>query len=431
MMAYNGFKDVPDFELPPNIEVMTAIYGQWHKQGTKNRADAVAIAKAWSEKLGHTIRMWNYPCKLLGLDVKAKDVPQNCPRAWANFYKEMAPYVNGAFAESETDRWFFNYLNYYVFSKVCWDNDVDVDALLDEHYRLMFGAGAKDMAEIYETLENCWMDGVVGKTVETPMGPVVKQPSDAQMWEEVYSPAKIARMESCVKAALSKVKPGSLEARRIELVDREFLGGLRRRQAAYSKFAAGLKALKLELAVGEEKSVSLVPFSQHRSQEKKTVRTDVRVRREADALVVTFLCEEPLMSNVVAQVHEPDYPQLWQENVVEVIIDPTGDFTSYAQIVVNSEGCITDQMWSRIYLPTEGLKWNSGATAKIAKAEKSWTAELTIPLKAFPDLPENFAIEFARERNATGTADTFALYHWSPYAYGFSDLENLGRIVFK
>ena len=42
---------------------MAAIYGQWHKQGTKNRADAVAIAK------------------------------------------------------SETDRWFFNYLNYYVFTR--------------------------------------------------------------------------------------------------------------------------------------------------------------------------------------------------------------------------------------------------------------------------------------------------------------------------
>ena len=71
MMAYNGYKDVPDFALPSNIEVMTAIYGQWHKQGTKNRADAVAIAKTWAEKLGHPIRMWNYPCKLLGLDVKA------------------------------------------------------------------------------------------------------------------------------------------------------------------------------------------------------------------------------------------------------------------------------------------------------------------------------------------------------------------------
>ena len=113
------------------------------------------------------------------------------------------------------------------------------------------------------------------------------------------------------------------------------------------------------------------------------------------------------------------------------MIDPIGDFTSYAQIFVNSEGCITDQMWSRIFLPTEGLKWNSGTTVQVTKGEKSWTAVLTIPLKAFPNLPKDFAIEFARERNVTGKADTFPLYHWSPYAYGFSDLENLGRIVFK
>ena len=435
MMAYNGYKDVPDFGLPPNVEVMLAIFGQWSKAGSKARAAAVDIAKAWSEKLGHPIRMWNYPCKLLGLDVKAKDVPQNCPRAWVNFYKELAPYVNGAFAESETDRWFYNYLNYYVFSKVCWNNDIDVDALLEEHYRLMFGPAAKDMAEIYETLERCWMDGVVGKTVETPMGPVVKRPSDAQMWEEVYSPVKIARMDACIRAALAKVESDSLERRRIELVDREFLGGLHRRQDDYAKFAAGLKALRLELAVGEEKSVSLVPFSEDMHTEgargRKTVRTDVAVRRTADALVVKFFCEEPLMEKGVAQAHEPDYPDLWQENIVEVIIDPLGDFTSYMQFFVNSEGSVADQHVSRIHMPTEKFGWNSGFTAKVEKQETSWTAELTIPLKAFPCLPKSFAVEFARERNVTGAADTYSLYHWSPYSYGFQDLENLGHIVFR
>ena len=201
--------------------------------------------------LGHKIRLWNYPCKLLGLDVKGEGVPQNCPRAWVKFYSHSAKWINGAFAESESDRWFYNYLNYYAFSKVCWNNNVDVDALLKEHYRLMFGSAADDMAEIYETLEECWVKGVVGNSVETPMGPVVKTPSEKQMWEEVYSPAKLARFDALLKSARSKVAAGSLEARRIDLVESEFLGGLRRRSAAYAAVAAGLKALEIELAVGE------------------------------------------------------------------------------------------------------------------------------------------------------------------------------------
>ena len=114
-----------------------------------------------------------------------------------------------------------------------------------------------DMAEIYETLEECWAKGVVGNVVETPMGPVVKQPSDAKMWEEIYSPAKLARFDALVKAARAKVAPGSLEAKRIDLVDREFLGGLRARSAEYAKFAAGLKALEITLPVGGEEKISL------------------------------------------------------------------------------------------------------------------------------------------------------------------------------
>jgi len=431
MMAYNGYSSVPDFALPPNIEVMLATKGPWSVCDKAKLAADDRKAAAWAEKLGHKIRLWNYPCKLLGLDVKGEGVPQNCPRAWVKFYSHSAKWINGAFAESESDRWFYNYLNYYAFSKVCWNNGVDVDALLKEHYRLMFGPAADDMAEIYETLEECWVKGVVGNSVETPMGPVVKTPSEKQMWEEVYSPAKLARFDALLKSARTKVSSGSLEARRIDLVENEFLGGLRRRSAAYAAVAAGLKALEIELAVGEERKVSLVPFVGGRKTVKKTVGTDVYIRRMADALVVRYVCEEPRLKDAVARGGVIDDPNLWQENVVELVIDPLGDCTSYCQFFVNSEGSWADMHSSRIHMPTEGYRWNSGFAVKVEKGADSWTAELRIPLSAFPKLPNRFTVEFARERNLTGEPDYEHLYHWSPYAYGFSDLENQGRLVFK
>ena len=120
MMAYNGYSSVPDFALPPNIEVMLATKGPWSVCDKAKLAADDRKAAAWAEKLGHKIRLWNYPCKLLGLDVKGEGVPQNCPRAWVEFYSHSAKWISGAFAESESDRWFYNYLNYYAFSKVCW-----------------------------------------------------------------------------------------------------------------------------------------------------------------------------------------------------------------------------------------------------------------------------------------------------------------------
>ena len=431
MMAYNGYTSVPDFDLPSNIAVMLATVGPWSLNNKMVFEPEDEMASAWSGKLGHKVRLWNYVNKVLGLDVKGEGVPQNCPRAWARFYKHSAKWINGAFAQSESDRWLYNYLNYYVFSKVCWNNDVDVDALLSEHYRLMFGAAASDMAEIYETLEECWMRGVVGSTVDTPIGPVVKTPSEKQMWEEIYSPGKIARFDEIIKTARAKVAPGSLEAKRIDLIDREFIGGLRRRSAGYAETAEGLRKLELELAVGEEKKVSLVPFAPRGKAGKKEVGTDVFIRRTEDRLVLRYVCEEPRVNDAVARAGVVDDPNLWQENVVEFIIDPIGDCSSYCQFIVNSAGSWADSNMSCLHLPTEGYGWNSGMIVKVEKGEASWTAELSIPLSAFPKLPKKFAVEFARERRVTGDADYIVLYHWSPYAYGFRDLENQGRLVLK
>ena len=111
------------------------------------------------------------------------------------------------------------------------------------------------------------------------------------------------------------------------------------------------------------------------------------------------------MKDAVARAGVTDDPNLWQENVVELVIDPLGDCTSYCQFFVNSEGSWADMHASRLHMPTEGYRWNSGLTVKVEKGADSWTAELHIPLSAFPRLPKRFVVEFARERNLTGEAD--------------------------
>ncbi len=137
--------------------------------------------------------------------------------------------MRGAFAESETDRWIYNYLNYYVFSRVCWNPDADVEAILAEHHRLMFGAAAKEMAEFFDTLERCWMK-VVAKPYDTPLGPgVCDAPTAVQLREEVYTPEVLSRLSSLVSSAAAKVLPGSLEARRIGLFCREYFEPLEAR----------------------------------------------------------------------------------------------------------------------------------------------------------------------------------------------------------
>lgn len=227
-MSYIPYARIPTNEIPDNVDVFVARRGPW-AEGTAIGVREKDEVAAWHAKLGRKVSLWNYPDKVDCWNLEMKDIPQLAPRAWASYYRAVAPHVTGAFAESESDRWIYNYLNYYVFSRVCWNPDSDVEAILAEHHRLMFGAAAEEMVEFFDTLEKCWMK-VVAKPYDTPLGPgVCEAPTEDELREKIYSPEVLARLELLVSSASSKVAEGSVEARRIALFRREYLEPLCRR----------------------------------------------------------------------------------------------------------------------------------------------------------------------------------------------------------
>ena len=224
-MSYIPYVRIPTNDIPGNVDVFVARRGPW-AEGTAIGEREKGEVRDWHAKLGRKVSLWNYPDKVDCWNLEMKDIPQLAPRAWASYYRAVAPHVTGAFAESETDRWIYNYLNYYVFSRLCWNPEADVEAILAEHHRLMFGPAAKEIAEFFDTLESCWMK-VVAHPFDTPLGPgVCKAPTDAELWTEIYSPDVLARLAALLDNAEAKVARRSLEARRIALFRREFLAPL-------------------------------------------------------------------------------------------------------------------------------------------------------------------------------------------------------------
>ena len=224
-MSYIPYVRIPTNDIPGNVDVFVARRGPW-AEGTAIGEREKGEVRGWHAKLGRKVSLWNYPDKVDCWNLEMKNIPQLAPRAWARYYRAVAPYVTGAFAESESDRWFYNYLNYYVFSRICWNPGADVEAILAEHHRLMFGSAAQEMAAFFDTLENCWMK-VVAKPYDTPLGPgVVQAPTKEELRAKIYSPEVLARLESLLDGAAAKVVRGSLEARRIALFHREYLSPL-------------------------------------------------------------------------------------------------------------------------------------------------------------------------------------------------------------
>lgn len=226
-MAYPPYGDIPSMDIPDNVRVMVAENGPWSRSIPGKLDTEYARIRSWAEKAGGNVWVWTYPGKIYGRNLP--DVPQMSPRAWGTYFKELAPSIFGAFCETESDKWIFNYLNYYVFAKVAWDPDLDLDALLDEHYRLMFGAGAPQMKEIYESMERNWVGEIVGTYDETPLGPVPRPATFHEICDRIYSTKELERLSGLYDAAIAAAGADSKEAERVRFIRAQFFEPLRKK----------------------------------------------------------------------------------------------------------------------------------------------------------------------------------------------------------
>ena len=426
-MAYSGCKAIPDYPFPDNIQVMVAPVGPWSINCPDLFEKENAIVKGWAKKLGHKVWLWNYANKWGVLVKKAAGIPTPAPRAWAAYFKLLAPYIDGAFVESETDRWFNNQLNYYIYSRICWNNNADVEAHLNEYFSDMFGKGAKPMADVFRRLEDWWIKEFVGNVVDTPMGPVVRPPDDSVIWGKIYGPERLSALGELFTQARNSVEDKSLQARRIDMVRREFLEPLLDNSKAFAEKRAKLKDCHLKLRIGESKKVELKPFVLDPSKKMKAaVPSSVFVKRTVDSLVFEFDCVEPSMHDRAAGNHHADDPKLWMDDCVEVLLFPDASRPADCyHFFLNSSGSWADSYDSDSRI---GVKWNSQMRTSVSHRRDGWTGRIEIPLSAFPILKDIIPFEVARERNLRKDSNIHHLYCFSPASTSFADMDNLGTI---
>ena len=426
-MAYGQYRRIPDIDIPTNVYVMVAETGPWSLTNPKEVARQYAEIRAWNRKIGHPVWIWTYPLTLGATDIPG--LPDVAPRAWGEYYKGLAGDIIGAFAESETDQWIYHYLNYYVFSRVMWDAKTDIDAVLDEHYRLMFGGAAAPMKRFYETLERKWLNGIVGKIRETPAGPVVSPPSEDEIWSDVYGPDTIAGLDSLLRDALSAVEPGSLEARRIDFFRREYFDRLAAGAKANEDKRRAIKALRWKS--GSAEPILLRPFRVRKGSEpEEYVRTAVTVERTASELVIRYDSEDNRMDDIAVADRVHDDINVWEDAGIEIVLNPSADMKNYYHILANLNGNFCDVKGVRHGMREleRDMKWESGATVRIDKRADGWNATVRIPLSSLGEMKGAFPAEFVRNR-VTKSGKGHCLYNWSPYAFGFTSIPEQGTIV--
>jgi hypothetical protein len=128
--------------------------------------------------------------------------------------------------------------------------------------------------------------------------------------------------------------------------------------------------------------------------------------------VESFESEEALKM-LKADITEHDVDGIWDDDDVELFIDPAGTRESYYQIIVNSRGATWDAYHAQ---PRQAdNSWEPKYEVKTAVGKNSWTVEFAFPVATF-DRTDKAAADWVF--NVVHVRSAGELLFWSPVLTG-------------
>lgn len=151
--------------------------------------------------------------------------------------------------------------------------------------------------------------------------------------------------------------------------------------------------------------------------------TRARVGYDDTALYLAFDCDEPLMEQAAAQTLPNRDPALWNNECVELFVNPQANQVSYLHFIVDLLGQRRDALGSDAF--GYNPRWESAAR----RQRDGWQVEMAIPFASLgvpaPQTGEAWYANLCRERKAEAE-----LSAWQPTYGGFAAPGRFGLWVF-
>ena len=291
-----------------------------------------------------------------------------------------------------------SHLMLYVNSKLMWDPELDMDALLDEYYRLWFGPAEKEMKAFHEFAEAVWCRQA-SRSVSEVNGFLKRE--DVPKYFEYLA------------AARAKTEPGSVYCNRIDAMEKSFAGlktvfddripkgrpvkagalpDSAQADGDFSKYTC--EWLPLEGgATGEAAARNRTEFT-------------VALTTNKEYLFVAVRCFEESMDKLVAKTTVFDNGGVFKDDHVKICVNTPEKH--WFEVTVNPAPDIFDECRDLEVINRKALPvlWTPGTKAHVKKLSDRWELEVAIPADEFghagssPQFP--WGINIRRVRRAGG-----------------------------
>lgn len=313
-----------------------------------------------------------------------KDYPIMNPHRIVEYFKELSGSMEGSVVSESRGNVMhtFSRLNNYVHSAVMFDASVNADALITEFCRLAAPQAAKELRSFYDSMEalqstanfrddplmNCYIYFRLQEPVKHIDAALKKSP-DNPFLQELHKDfmAFVQKSADCSKGIANEKELAEL----------------------FRSFAERHPAVKLS-----EKpcDIKFRNFAFYRDYQK----TDCKVYRKGDALILDAVCYENQMDELVIACKKNHQGQIWNDDVLEIFFGKAGQQEPYIHVTVNAGG------FYRVIRRSGGAEKEMNSvtlTNTRVTGKDHWQMQIAMPLAPLAELTTDGKIQMAVYRH--------------------------------
>ena len=384
--------------LAPNLAVMQCgfLNSATDPESWRLYADNL---KAWSRRTKE-LYVWEYYLKQWFAKFRAFPVvfPHQVARGIRHmksagvrgmfFEASAAPAKKGPWSDATLANPAEDLLNHYVTWKYLCDDSQDIDALLDEHYRLFYGPAAQPMKTFFQKTEAAW---------HLPLKAKGKTDANRRYWEIMCPPKALKEYSELMKkaSALAAAEPF---ASRVRLMNEAVYKRMEKNCLAHAARFKGRVRMSCPVLADApavdgkldepfwRRAAKTSPFG-GLTVEKPVVDTVAYVACDGKLLYVAFDCPEPRMDQLKAPGAKRDSPDISRDDHVEIFVDVDRTREKYYRFIIGASGVVRERAVG-LALKKGPRGWRSGALVKTWRGPDRWTVEAAIPLKSIGASPK-------------------------------------------